>query len=172
MLSNDDPESDYINSIVELTKSFFINKRGVAPVFFYEKNGEIKLIKVPLQLLDSEGGKDDLASLLKTAVDTFNPDSHCFISEAWLYELVNCVNKDEAVEAFLNFKKGIPSDKVIKKEVVTFAFTKVNADKTLNRWVGNMPIIRDSEDKIVGFADIIWIKEEEDKKIEGRLFAD
>jgi hypothetical protein len=80
-------------------------------------------------------------------------------------------SKEEAVEAFVNFKKGIPSDKITKKEVVTFAFTKVNADKTLERWVGNMPIKRDSEDMIVGFDDIIWIKDEGDKKLEGRMFA-
>jgi hypothetical protein len=162
-LPNDPPDSAYINDIVELTKYFFINKRGVPPVFFFEKDGEIQPIKVPEHLLDSDKGKDDLADLMLSAVNTFNPDSHCFICEAWSYAMDNFASKEEAVEAFVNFKKGIPSDKITKKEVVTFAFTKVNTDKTLDRWVGNMPIKRDSEGMIGGFEDIIWIKDEGDK---------
>jgi|688.fasta_scaffold605544_1 hypothetical protein len=170
-LPNDSPDSAYINDIVELTKSFFINKRGVSPAFLYEKDGEIQLIKVPEHLLDNDKGKDDLSDLMTTAVNTFNPESYCLICEAWAYTMDDFASKEEAVEAFVNFKKGIPSDKITKKEVVTFAFTKVNTDKTLDRWVGNMPIKRDSEDMISGFDDIIWIKDEGDKKLEGRLFT-
>jgi hypothetical protein len=169
-MNDEAPDSEYISMLIEFTKSSFINKTGVPPVFIYEKDGDVQPIKVPTQLVDSEEGKNDLANMIASAVSTFKPDSHCFVSEAWAYKMDNFDTKEEAMKAFADFKNGISSDKITREEVVTFAFTKINPDQTTERWMGNLPFTRDAEDRISGFDHVRWIKSDESKKMEGRLF--
>ena len=167
----DAPDMEYIAPLIKFTKEMFHNKKGVPPVFIMEKDGDIQPIKVPSSLIDSEEGKDELSLLITSAVATFQPDSHCFVSEAWVYKMEDFDNQEEAMKAYSDFKKGIPCDKITKVEVVTFVVTKINSDKSQERWIGSMPFSRGSDDSISSFDPVQWIKEEGSNKLEGRLFV-
>lgn len=170
-ITDDAPDIEYIRPLIEFTKSNFINKKSVPPIFLYEKDGDVQPVRVPVQLINSEEGKNDLSNLIASAVSSFKPDSYCFISETWVYKLEELDSKEEAMKAVADFKKGIPSDKVTREEVVTFAVTKINSDASLDRWMGNMPINRGSDDSITSFDSVRWIKAAGAKKLEGRLFV-
>jgi hypothetical protein len=149
----------------------FLNKTGIPPVFIYEKDGDIQPIKVPSSLIDSEGGKDALSLMISQAVAVFKPNSHCFISEAWMYKMDDFDSKEEAMEAFAAFKKGVPNAKIAKIEGVTLAFTRINSDNSQTRWMGTMPFSRGADDKISSFDSVKWIKSEVETTLEGRLFG-
>jgi hypothetical protein len=88
-----------------------------------------------------------------------------------MYKIEDFDSKEEAMTAFSDFKKGIPSDKIVRVEGVTFAFTKINSDDSQSRWLGSMPFSRDAADKISSFDAVKWIKADGEKKLEGRLFC-
>jgi len=169
MESDNAPDADYINALVKHTKSFFINKSGIPPVFIYHKDNDIKLIQVPVELLESSEGKDEMSELIGGVVATISPDSYCFVSESWIYKMQNFESTEAAMQAVADFKKGIPSDNIKREETVTFAFTQLNPDKSADRWLGTLPFFRDVSDKISSFGSILWVKEDSDKKFEGRL---
>jgi hypothetical protein len=168
MNEKDAPDCEYIGVLIELTKNIFINKNGIPPVFLFEKEGQINHVQVPNDLVGSDSGKDELASLIETAIQTFKPESFCFVSEAWIYN-VKDLEKEEAKQAIAEFKKGITNINVVREECVTFAFTQVNSDGSHSRRVGSMPFHRGADDKICKFDSVRWIKEEGEKKLEGRL---
>jgi len=170
-MGDDAPDIDYIGTLIKLTADMFHNKNGVPPVFVMEKGGDVQPIKVPSSLLDSEEGKDELSNLISTAVATFQPDSHCFVSEAWMYKMEEFNSQEEAMQALSDFKNGIPCDKITRIEAVTFAVTKINADKSQSRWMGSMSFSRGSDDRISSFDPVKWMKADDSKKLEGRLFA-
>jgi hypothetical protein len=165
------PEEAYLAKLVEYTRMIFLNKKGIPPVFIYEKNGDIHTIKVPSSLIDDEEGKDALALMIGQAVETFKPNSHCFVSESWMYKMDDFDTKEEAMAAFVAFKKGVPNTKIAKIEVVTLAFTRINPDNSQTRWMGTMPFSRDADDKISSFEPMKWIKSEGEAKLTGRLFG-
>lgn len=162
------PNCEYIGTLIDFTKKTFLNKDGVPSVFLFEKEGQINPIQVPLDLLGSDSGKDDLAKLIESSIQTFKPDSFCLISEAFIYK-VKDLEKEELQQAIADFNKGIASPNVVREECVIFAFTQVNSDGSHLRWVGSMPFHRGADDKIIKFDSVRWIKEEGDKKLEGRL---
>lgn len=168
MNDKDAPNCEYMGTLINFTKAHFLNKNGIPPVFLFEKEGQINPVQVPTDLVGSDSGKDELASLIETAIQTFKPESFCFVSEAWIYK-VKDLEKEEAQQAIADFKKGIASPNVVREECVTFAFTQVNSDGSHSRWIGSMPFHRGSDDKICKFDSVRWIKEEGQKKLEGRL---
>ncbi len=170
-MSDEAPDSEYISLLIDFAKSTFINKKGVPPVFIYEKDGEVQPIKVPAQLLDSKAGRTELSDLIASAVSAFKPDSHCFVSEAWMYKMNDFDTNEEAMKALADFKKGIPTDKVTREEIVSFVFTKINPDQTTELWRGSLPFTRDAEGRISSFDHVKWIKDGDNKKMEGMVFA-
>lgn len=168
MNEKDSPDCEYIGALIEFTKKIFLNKNGIPPVFLFEKEGQINPMQIPTDLVGSDSGKDELASLIETAIQTFKPESFCLVSEAWIYK-VKDLEKGEAQQAIADFKKGSTNLNVVREECVTFAFTQVNSDGSHSRWVGSMPFHRGADDKICKFDSVRWIKEEGEKKLEGRL---
>lgn len=168
-MSGDAPDVEFLPPLIDLTRKSFLNKHGIPPVFLMEKNGDIQPIMVPSNLVNSEAGKDDLANLMEAAVNSFKPDSHCFISEAWMYKMADFDNKEDALKALEDFKSGIPCDNIQKIEGLVFSFTKINSDSSTEKWVGTMPFHRDSADKISSFEPMKWIKQEGEHTFEGRF---
>jgi hypothetical protein len=166
----DAPYMEYITPLIKFTAEMFHSKKGVPPIFIMEKDGDIQPIKVPPSLIDSEEGKEELSLMIANAVATFQPDSHCFVAEAWMYKMEDFDNKEEAMKAYSDFKKGIPCDKIIKVEAVTFTLTKINFDKSQERWMGSMPFSRGSDNSISSFDPVKWIKEGGSNKFEAKLF--
>jgi hypothetical protein len=170
-LDDDAPGEEYLDKLIEFTKGVFLNKKGIPPIFIYEKDGDVQPVKVPPSLIDSEEGKDELSAMISNVVSSFKPDSHCFVCEAWMYKMEDFDSKEEAMTAFADFKKGIPSDKIVRVEGVTFAYTKINSDNEQERWLGSMLFSRDADDRISSFDSVKWIKADGEKKLEGRLFG-
>lgn len=167
--SDDAPDADYITSIVKYIQTNFLNKVGIPPAFVYCKDTEIKFVQVPEDLLSSEKGKDELAFLMSSAVKAFEPESHCFISESWIYKMQDYENQEEAFKALNAFKAGSKTTGIEREEVVTFNFNKINPDKSVDRWLGTMSFQRDESDMISKFNPIKWLKNGADKKLEGRF---
>lgn len=167
--SDDAPDADYITSIVKYIQTHFLNKAGIPPVFVYCKDTEIKLVQVPTALLNNDKGKDELASLIHSAVKSFEPDNHCFISESWIYKMQDFENKEEAFKALNEFKAGSKTTGIERSEVVTFSFSKINADESVDRWLGTMPFYRDDTEMISNFGPVTWVKGDTEKQLAGRF---
>lgn len=163
------PDVDYIKAIVKYIETHFLNKVGIPPAFFYCKDDEMKLIKVPTEFLNSDNGKDELSYLMEAAVKSFEPDSHCFISESWVYKMQNFENQEEAFKALDAFKAGDTTTGIERAEVVTLSFSQINPDKSVEHWLGTMSFERGTDDMISKFNPIGWIKADGDKKLAGRF---
>lgn len=161
------PNCDYILRIIFLMNKFLLGKEGVSPIFFCKKDDTVMPIKVPSNLLDNEETKDELVLLIKTAVETFKPESFCLITEAWSYKVKDCADAEEANNIISDYKNGIENPKLVKEECVVFNYTEVNSDNSRSRWLGSMPIHRGLDKKISKFGSVKWIKEEDSKSISG-----
>lgn len=169
MNENNAPNSKYISSIIKLMNETFINKESVPPIFLFEKEGSINPVKIPNKLLDSDEGKEELAILIQTAVETFKPESFCLITEAWIYKIEDCDNPEEAHQIIQNYKKGIQDPKLVREESITFSYSELNSDNSHSRWLGSMPIHRDSNEIITKFGPVKWVKAEGNKNLVGRF---
>jgi len=162
------PGAPYLSFIIEFAKVVFMNKDTIAPVFIYEKDGNLQHVNIPAYLLEL-GNEEDLYDLIGSAVTAFQPDSYCFVAEAWAFKMDNCTNTEEAVKALSYFKKGIPVTGVTREEIVSLTFTKVNTDKSVERWLGAVPFSRDVDGAINSFGSVRWTKETANIKFQGGL---
>lgn len=162
------PEAQYLSLIIEFTKVVFMHKHTIVPVFIYEKDGNLQHVNIPASLMEP-GSKEDLYGLIGSAVQAFQPDSYCFVAEAWAYKMDNFTNAEATAKALSDFKKGMPDTGITREEVVSLTFTKVNADKSVERWTGTVPFSRDDDDAINSFGSERWIKETASMKFKGGL---